>query len=98
MARFNLRSSLVRRGTSNRYGERIRRNLHKGRRSDAAALHQIGFHFAKFWTLIRDLTKAYMCFTLVAQEGNDHALESRKSIAYILNDTQIANAQSMAAD
>lgn len=83
-------------GASNRYKEQIRQNLFKGPRGDAAALRQIGFHYAKGWGVIRDLTKAYMWFTLAAQEGNDEALENRKSIAHTLSDTQIANAEAMA--
>lgn len=84
-------------GASNRYKEQIRRNLFKGRHGDGAALRQIGFHYAKGWGVIRDLTKAYMWFTLAAREGNDDALENRHSIAHTLSDTQIANAEAMVA-
>lgn len=84
-------------GASNRYKEQLRRNLFKGQHGDAAALRQIGFHYAKGWGVIRDMTKAYMWFTLAAQEGSDDALENRKTIAYRLSDTQIANAEAMAA-
>jgi len=84
-------------GASNRYKEQIRQNLFKSRRGDAAALRQIGFHYAKGWGVIRDLTKAYMWFTLAAREGNDEALENRDSIAHTLSDTQIASAEAMAA-
>ncbi len=84
-------------GASNRYKEQIRQNLFKGQRGDGGALRQIGFHYAKGWGVIRDLTKAYMWFTLAAREGNDEALENRNSIAHTLSDTQIANAEAMAA-
>ena len=93
---FQLAQLFREKGTSNRYKEQIRRNLLEGRHGDAAALRQIGFHYAKGWGVIRDLTKAYMWCTLATQEGNDDALESRESITYTLNDTQIANAQALA--
>jgi len=89
--------NLREKGASNRYKEQLRRNLLKGQHGDAAALRQVGFHYSKGWGVIRDLTKAYMWFTLAAQEGNDDALENRNSIARALNDAQIANAKAMAA-
>lgn len=84
------------RGASNRYKEQIRLNLFKGQHGDAYALRQIGFHYAKGWGVIRDLTKAYMWFTLAAREGNEDARENRDDIAAALSAAEIALAEAMA--
>ena len=60
------------------------------------ALRQIGFHYAKGWGVIRDLTKAYMWFTLAGMQGSQDALENRDTIAAGLSAEQIARAEAMA--
>ena len=84
------------RGASNRYKEQIRLNLFKGQHGDAYALRQIGFHYAKGWGVIRDLTKAYMWFTLAAREGDENARENRDDIAAAFSAAEIALAEAMA--
>ncbi len=96
MGEIQLAQILRERGASNRYKERIRRNLHMGRRGDANALRQIGFHYAKGWGVIRDLTKAYLWFSLAALQGSGDALEYRNTIAGGLSAEQIARAEAMA--
>lgn len=81
---------------SNRYKEQIRRHLRAGQRGDGEALRNLGFHYAKGWGVIRDLTKAYMWFTLAGMRGNQDALENRDTIAATLSAEQIARAESMA--
>jgi hypothetical protein len=85
------------RGGSNRYKDQIRRHLHQGRRGDARALRQLGFHYAKGWGVIRDPVKAYMWFTLAGGLGNRDALENRASMTAGLGAGQIARAEEMAA-
>lgn len=82
---------------SNRYKEQLRRYLHLGQRGDGAALRQVGFHYAKGWGVIRDLTKAYMWFTLAGKLGNADALENRASMTGSLSAGKIAVAEGMAA-
>ena len=96
MGEIQLAQLLRERGASNRYKERIRRNLHMGRRGDAYALREIGFHYAKGWGVMRDLTKAYMWFTLAGMLDNQDALENRDTIAARLSPRQIARAEAMA--
>ncbi len=81
---------------ANRYKEQIRQHLHMGRRGDAYALRQIGFYYAKGWGVIRDLTKAYMWFTLAGMRGSQDALENRATIAGGLSAEQISRADGMA--
>ncbi len=85
------------RGASNRYKEQLRRNLFKGRHGDAYALRQIGFHYAKGWGVIRDLTKACIWFALAVFEGNEDALGNRDSTAVALSTEKIARADDMTA-
>ena len=93
---IELAQLLRERGASNRYKEQIRSNLFKGQRGDAYALRQIGFHYAKGWGVIRDLTKAYMWFSLAIREGNEEARANRDAIAAALSAEQIARAEAMA--
>lgn len=88
--------SLIHQVRSNRYKEQMRHHLQMGRRGDAYALRQIGFHYAKGWGVIRDLTKAYMWFTLAGMQGSQDALENRDTIAAGLSAEQIARAEAMA--
>ena len=81
---------------SNRYKEQIRNHLRLGRQGDAYALRQLGFFYAKGWGVIRDLTKAYMWFTLAGMQGSQDALENRDSIAGSLSAGQISRAEEMA--
>lgn len=81
---------------SNRYKEQIRRHLRIGRGGDADALRQLGFFYAKGWGVIRDLTKAYMWFTLAGMQGSQDALENRDTVAGRLSAEQISRAEAMA--
>ena len=93
---IQLAQILREKGASNRYKERLRRHIFRGRHGDAYALRQIGFYYAKGWGVIRDLTKAYMWFSLAAREGNADAGANRNTIAASLSTTEIARAEAMA--
>lgn len=86
------------RNRSNPYKEQLRTYLRHGQNGDSHALRQIGFHYAKGWGVIRDLTKAYMWFTLAGQLGNADALENRDSMIRGISAEKIARAEEMAAD
>ncbi|MDA0229065.1 MAG: hypothetical protein O3B21_02640 [Proteobacteria bacterium] len=88
--------SLIHQVRSNRYKEQMRHHLQMGRRGDANALRQLAFHYSKGWGVIRDLTKAYMWFTLAGMQGSQDALENRETIATALSGEQIARAEAMA--
>ena len=96
MGKIQLAQIWRERDITNCYLERIRRYLHMGRRGDAYALREIGFHYSKGWGVIRDLTKAYMWFTLAGMQGSQDALENRDTIAANVSAEQIARAKVMA--
>ena len=96
MGKIQLAQIWRERDITNCYLERIRRYLHMGRRGDAYALREIGFHYSKGWGVIRDLTKAYMWFTLAGMQGSQDALENRDTIAANVSAEQIARAEFMA--
>ena len=93
---IQLAQILRERGASNRYKERLRRHLFRGQHGDAYALRQIGFYYAKGWGVIRDLSKAYMWFSLAAREGNADAGANLDTIAASLSTADIARAEAMA--
>ncbi len=95
---ITLAQALRERGASNRYQERIRLHLHMARQGDAASLREIGFYYAKGWGVIRDLTKAYMWFSLAVQEGNEEAAYNRDKVARALDASEIFRAEEMAAE